>query len=974
MPFPQTNLGAKLELQIAGVWTNATRYDAKTRVLLDDGIVITRGKSNVQDRTPASTCTWTWLDPNGVYNNENPRSPYFGLLPRNTPVRVSIPRATPALNIVNHLDGANSSAPHATPLGITGDIDIRIEVEPRNWRRFGGAPGQSATQMLVSKSTQTVGGISWYMRAFDDGKLNFTWSTTGSNQITASSTAQVPLNTPRMALRVQLQVNNGSGGYTVTFATAPSINGAYTTLGAPIVTTAGVTSVFNATGAPIEIGTYTNGSPSFAVNLTTQNFYGRVYAFQLRNGLGGTLVASPDFTAQTNGTTAFADGLGNTWTNKGIAEVTDADYRFYGELSAPEINPNVSFNGIGVDVRVRVTAAGIIRRLTQNATPVRSTMYRGLSSYSPSGYWPGGDGSAATVAASVVATGDPAIITDISFSGFDPLLPGSEGVMTLGGTGPYFSGAIRPSANSFTEQHFFAMFKFPTIPLSAQTLFSVYGNGASTVKRWDFIVDATTFKLVGYDSTGTAIVTKQNIFGTINPTTWTGMHFGLSQSGGTVNVSFDFFSFVTPQAFFFFFLDLASVGTTSYTGTVGAHVRVGMQAVAALSGVKASQIMVTTTPFNVTGTTFYRWATAFVGETADARFKRTNAENGMFYNYIGRPGSGNFPGGDTQALGPQPIDTLVNILYEGEDVENGMLMEARDQNVLEFRSRNSLSNQLDYLPLSYSVGKHLTTNLKSTLDDTNVANDITLTRRNGSSARATLSAGPMSVQAPPNGIGLVPNSPTVNNFQDSDLPFLAQYVLGVSTWPEARYPSVGISMHRSEMTAAPSIFLAASMAEMGELIVISDLPQFMQPDPIRLMIQGTVETLKNVTWDIQFNTSPYGPYDIPTLNTAITGLNFRASQAYDSAGVCQTQLAAAVNTTATSLSIKTLSGPLLSTLAGDYPADVFIGGERITIASVAGATSPQTATVTRSINGIVKAQAVNAAVTVVQVARLTLDN
>jgi hypothetical protein len=45
---------------------------------------------------------------------------------------------------------------------------------------------------------------------------------------------------------------------------------------------------------------------------------------------------------------------------------------------------------------------------------------------------------------------------------------------------------------------------------------------------------------------------------------------------------------------------------------------------------------------------------------------------------------------------------------------------------------------------------------------------------------------------------------------------------------------------------------------------------------------------------------------------------------------------------------------------------VLIGGERMTFTAVTGSSSPQTATATRSVNGIVKAQTINTGLRVFQ--------
>jgi hypothetical protein len=50
------------------------------------------------------------------------------------------------------------------------------------------------------------------------------------------------------------------------------------------------------------------------------------------------------------------------------------------------------------------------------------------------------------------------------------------------------------------------------------------------------------------------------------------------------------------------------------------------------------------------------------------------------------------------------------------------------------------------------------------------------------------------------------------------------------------------------------------------------------------------------------------------------------------------------------------SSPLWTTNAGDFPVDIAIGGERMTVTSISGASSPQAFTVARGINGVAPAQ------------------
>jgi hypothetical protein len=65
---------------------------------------------------------------------------------------------------------------------------------------------------------------------------------------------------------------------------------------------------------------------------------------------------------------------------------------------------------------------------------------------------------------------------------------------------------------------------------------------------------------------------------------------------------------------------------------------------------------------------------------------------------------------------------------------------------------------------------------------------------------------------------------------------------------------------------------------------------------------------------------------------------------------------------ATSMQVDTTNAasPLWTTSAGDFPFDVVVSGERMTVTNITGASSPQTFTITRSVNGVVKAQSAGA--------------
>jgi hypothetical protein len=123
---------------------------------------------------------------------------------------------------------------------------------------------------------------------------------------------------------------------------------------------------------------------------------------------------------------------------------------------------------------------------------------------------------------------------------------------------------------------------------------------------------------------------------------------------------------------------------------------------------------------------------------------------------------------------------------------------------------------------------------------------------------------------------------------------------------------------------------------------VTDLPAWLPPDDVSLLAQGFEETLGPFTHRVTINgqpESPWGqaaPYDDDDAR-------------YSSDG---STLGEALDTTETGVDVATASGPLWDDT--DQPFDIIVGGERMTVTAIFGASSPQTFTVTRSVNGVVK--------------------
>jgi pimeloyl-ACP methyl ester carboxylesterase len=201
-------------------------------------------------------------------------------------------------------NGSYASTPDNAALDITGDIDLRAEITATDWT-------PSANRSIVSKYVTTGNQRSYRLRILTTGRLELVWTTNGSTQGVAASTVNPTVTDGgRLAVRATLDVDNGASGRTTTFYTASTIAGPWTQLGTP-VTTAGITSIFSGT-APLEVGSVATG---------IEPFQGSIYKVEVRNGINGTVVANPDFSAENPGTTSFSDATGKTWTLNGSAAI-----------------------------------------------------------------------------------------------------------------------------------------------------------------------------------------------------------------------------------------------------------------------------------------------------------------------------------------------------------------------------------------------------------------------------------------------------------------------------------------------------------------------------------------------------------------------------------------------------------------------------------------------------------------------------
>ncbi|MCY0959649.1 hypothetical protein OTB19_22350, partial [Streptomyces sp. H27-H5] len=445
-------------------------------------------------------------------------------------------------------------------------------------------------------------------------------------------------------------------------------------------------------------------------------------------------------------------------------------------------------------------------------------------------------------------------------------------------------------------------------------------------------VDATAVTLTGYDAAGATVVTVAVLtagFGFHGA--WTRFEVTATDMGGG-NVKYRVG-----------WVDVSGGGwgnDATVTGTPGIVTAINTRFGPLAADLRLGHLAV----FSDTSTVAYQGADdGWLGEGASVRLHRLCAEEGVPI----------FSDVASTAMGPQRPATLLALLGECEASDRGVLYEDRDSLGLRYRSREARYNQPIALTLDYAANREVAPPLEPIDDDQRVRNDIRVTRIGGSSARAVLETGALSVQAPPAGVGTYDESVTLSLATDAQPEQIAGHMLHLGTWTEARYPAVTV-----DLAAAPHLIPAILDLDIGDRIQIINPPDWLPPGPIDLIVEGYTETRKPPSrfWTITLNCSPAGPWTVSVVDDPVTGR----------ADTSASTLASGVNATATSLSVATVGAPLWTTTGSDLPVDIEVGGEVMRVTAISGASSPQTFTVTRSVNGIAKAQSSSTPVALAQ--------
>lgn len=842
--------------------------------------------------------------------------------------------------------GGRASTPDAASLDIVGDLAGAVQFRSpirtppflftyetvlkwgaagqRSWRLLLGAAGDAVWQWSAD-GTATTGGVepTLSVRRPDQGPLTLAW---------------------------EHDVDNGDGGNTVTWYL---IKGTITELladktahlfGDPVITS-GTTAFFSST-ANVEIGDGANSG--------FLPYIGGIDRFFLRAGTldAGTIAIDVDFTVEAAGATSFADDAATpkTWTITAPAAITDRKIRLIGELASNTLAlPGHAAADTG---QVTWTIAGILRRMRQGEQQLKSALTRKLTAPLYIGevtaHWPWEDGSDATHAYSPTPGVGPMLVTGFRF-GADTTLPATESMAQLSsGSGGWNSGAV-PAGGSATDWSVNWLVNIPSIDATTYPLHLITSEGSA--RTWFLQANSTNVIVSVLDSIGGGL--------DLDTFPWDArfehpsiIRFHAEQSGGNIVWDVDWIPLEGTGAGIAF-----GVGG-SFAGTLGRVTNLAnLISAAPPDGMSVGQMSITA------GTTNAFMApadSAYTGEPAAARAFRLCQEEGIPVlvdgGYVGTSSASwgpSFVAGE-QAMGPQRPSTLLGALEECAAVAEGFLGEATEIPGLTFRSGWTLENQAATVT---TTGGQPLNPFNPTDDDRDIVNDATVSRTGGSSARYRDEE---SIELD----GLYEDTRTINAYDDTVLASRASWWVHEATNPEMRIGGMKLELAKDSALVDP--WLATSR---GDVVRAEDLPAVVSDTAVmEQLIDGFTEDISPHLWTVTLNGRPASPWTVGTLDDSTPTTSLAR---LDTAGAT---LAEDLTTTETGVDVA-FTGLRFVTTASEpaqFPFDIVVGGEQMTVTAIAATTSPQTFTVTRSVNGVVKTHSTGATVEFHQPLRMTL--
>lgn len=573
-----------------------------------------------------------------------------------------------------------------------------------------------------------------------------------------------------------------------------------------------------------------------------------------------------------------------------------------------------------VDRFVPVEGYGIRRRLGQGKTPLRAAPYRYIIAAEPTVFWPLDEGKDVTDPRPAVGAGS-------TIASYEEILNSIQ--FGAGELASWLPPVLKVTGSDFVLEFMFGAAPIPSSSVAIDVVRRAQGaDDDAAFASVQFVRAAenslgtqASYFIIGEWAAGVPVISL--------------LYLQHGAGGGTLDTGSDeeaaaFWDFQPHHWRIEATENGADIDVTAYLDGVaimsGTHSGYGLKAPRSMA-VDGSEVQETHLGYFALWTDDIPAAadvsdavTGHRGEVAADRIERLCGEQGVPVVIVGDPAA-------SEPMGPQATKAFPALLEECEAADHGVLHEPRNAPGFVYRTRASLYNQPERITIPFGD----LTPFESVEDDQQARNDITVTRERGGTARAILEEGRLSIQDPPDGIGPVDTSATLNVETDSVLEQHAGWLRHLFTWDESRYPAIPVSLTRLGRDDQAALRVAAAALPRDRLQITSP-PDWLTPDTIDQIVEGGEMTLQLTDWRAVYNCAPYGPYEIHEVEA--TGNRGRVDT-----GGCV--LAEAADDDDTELLATTTDGPPWRTTANgaQTPYDVDVDGERVTVEDVADVAS-----------------------------------
>lgn len=293
----------------------------------------------------------------------------------------------------------------------------------------------------------------------------------------------------------------------------------------------------------------------------------------------------------------------------------------------------------------------------------------------------------------------------------------------------------------------------------------------------------------------------------------------------------------------------------------------------------------------------------------------------------------------TAKMGPQTVAPMPSLLKDIERTEDGILFDQRGASALVLRTRVSQYAKASRLDLTY--GTDALAPMQPVYDDQRLMNHVTAKNRDGQQYEALKTTGRLGAVNPlSGGAGRYPWTADVNTGEGpARLAQIAWWWANKGTIEGARYPTLVI-----DLDADPSLETAVASLDMGDRVRVNSLGN----DAVDLRVLGIAERYGHRRRLVTLLCEPYRQFDVAIYDDPVKRYDSRTST-----------LNAGYSNTATTM-VVTFTDPRDAWSTTNEPYDWVVAGERIRVTSMGTVSGSgpytQSASVSRSINGVVRSQ------------------